>query len=400
MADNVFILGAGFSFDAGIPLMGTFVQTMLEIAARKRSPLEGAPLNAIDQALLDQAITLIGELDSYHGRANFDDRNIEDLLSILSFKELAGGKGSRTSLEKITKAIARTIELTCRVKNRSLVSRPTLTETDPSIYRAFWATVFDVYSKNRLLPTLITFNYDLVLERSLLEQLTGTRYNPTLTERDKSFPVESIGVKYFNKRSEPVGFSIEGGNFRARDSRGTVSYKEGQKLVPLLNGREPSLNIPILKLHGSLNFSKDQKQINLEEAVEDPQILPPLFNKDTAALGSAIWSQALKELREAKNIVIVGYSLPQTDIYMQYFLKAALGPNVDLNKITVFDPSLHNGSDAGVSLRRRYEECFSHQLQRRIEFNPSTNGNNSVIKGTTEHFVYLLGQNPKSLMFY
>lgn len=398
MADNVLILGAGFSRDAGIPLMGSFVERMWEIARRKRSPLDGQILNQWDQELFDQATGLISDLDSYHGRANFDDRNIEDLLSILSFQQLAGGRGSKTSLEKITRAIARTIELTCNVKDRNLIVRPVDTSKDKETpYSMFWAAVFDLYKKHKVMPTLITFNYDLVLERSLIAWLTGSRFDPQWAE--KQSPVKSFGVNYFIK-SQPVTYGTKAVTYNAASRDRPMGIVGGQKLVPL-PGVAPELIIPILKLHGSLNFAKDSKaSTTLESVVDDPQILPPLFNKNTAALGSAIWAQALKELREAKNIVVVGYSLPQTDIYMQYFLRAALGPNVDLNKITVYDPCLFGRGNGGDGLKLRYQECFSPQLQRRIEFNPIAAPHLQEHAGTTKHFVYDLVNKPESLMFF
>lgn len=402
MADNVFILGAGFSRDAGIPLMSSFVERMWEIARRKKSPLEGNPLSKSDQDLFDQATTLITELDSYHGRANFDDRNIEDLLSILSFQQIAGGKGSKTSLDRITKAIGRTIELSCKIKDRNLIAKPINTQGENSSqYKYFWEALFKAYAKHKVMPTLITFNYDLVLERSLVELLTGSKYNPRGYEAEKRFPVASLGINYFTKAADKtVSFQIEQVHFHPSD-RTSMSFVEGQKLTRLEDGKVPALTIPVLKLHGSLNFPKDGKaDIHLESAVDDPQILPPLFNKNTAALGSAMWAQALKELREAKNVVVVGYSLPQTDIYMQYFLRAALGPNVDLNKITVYDPSLFGEHRDGESLRRRYQECFSPQLQRRIEFNPPAGERFSDAAGTTAHFIHDVSKRPESLMFF
>lgn len=86
ISNNVIILGAGFSHDAGIPLLGGFVERMWEFAARKTH--NGNPLDAADLEIFEDAIQVKNELDSYHGRAVFDDRNIEDILSILSFNVL------------------------------------------------------------------------------------------------------------------------------------------------------------------------------------------------------------------------------------------------------------------------------------------------------------------------
>ena len=81
----------------------------------------------------------------------------------------------------------------------------------------------------------------------------------------------------------------------------------------------------------------------------------------------------MNALRNAKNIVFVGDSLPDTDIYMQYFLRAGIGPNVNLNKIIVFNPVLFKPGEQNDAMRTRFGNCFSPQLQNRIDFNPPLN---------------------------
>lgn len=111
-----------------------------------------------------------------------------------------------------------------------------------------------------------------------------------------------------------------------------------------------------------------------------------------------MWTAALEHLRSAKNVVVVGYSLPQTDIYIQYFLKAALGPNLDLNKLIVFDPVLHSASSACAEMKHRYESCFSPQLRGRIVFEPLVD-RPSIVQGTTDAFVATLESAPETLLF-
>ena len=82
MSDNVLILGAGFSYDAGIPLLAGFVKRMWECAIRKSC--NGQLLSPDDVEIFENAMKVRNELDGYHGRANFDDRNIEDILEAVS----------------------------------------------------------------------------------------------------------------------------------------------------------------------------------------------------------------------------------------------------------------------------------------------------------------------------
>ncbi len=113
--NNVLILGAGSSFDAGIPLLSGFVDKMWEFALRRTA--NGNPLTSADIETFDRAVNVRNDLSAYHGRASFDDRNIEDLLSILSFNALAGDRTDRAKLEAFNQAITRTIELSCAVQH-------------------------------------------------------------------------------------------------------------------------------------------------------------------------------------------------------------------------------------------------------------------------------------------
>lgn len=113
MSDNALILGAGFSHDANVPLLSGFVEQMSAHAIRKKA--NDQPLSKANQDTFERAMRIRFELDGYHGRAMFDDRNIEDILSLLSFNALA--EDDRANLSAMTKAIARTIELSCNVKH-------------------------------------------------------------------------------------------------------------------------------------------------------------------------------------------------------------------------------------------------------------------------------------------
>lgn len=397
MAENVLILGAGFSCSAGIPLMNSFVEELIELERKRRYPLDDRPFSDADIKLYGNAIKLLNEIDSYHGRANFDDRNIEDLLSILSFKALAGGKGSRSALETLAQAIARTVDLKCAVKGRQLLLRPnSAVSKESTLYRRFWVALFEVFRRTGKLPAIVTFNYDLVLERSLLEVLVGTTYSPY--EEGRRVPFDSCRVNYFHQNMRAPVLRSKQANFNSGNAR-SFERVSGYAL-DATNDDSAALEINLLKLHGSLNFPRSRREelIDLESVTAEPQILPPIFSKDTAALGSSMWAQALKELSDARNIVVVGYSLPRTDIYMQYFFRAGLGPNAGLSKITVFDPCLYGGREGGDALRGRYRECFSPQLQRRINFSPSAARHGGGDDGTTKHFVDLLEKAPQELL--
>lgn len=397
MSDTVMILGAGFSRAAGIPLLGDFVDRMWELAIRGKAE---KPLDEADKRLFAAAMSIREELDSYHGRAAFSDRNIEDLLSILSFNVIGGGKKDRDKLNTMSAAIARTIELTCAVRHPGInFQRSSVVDEGPDIYRQFWKALFKAQSDGRQLPTIITFNYDLVLERSLLQVLVGTHFGSSTP-----LPFQRVQVQYHYPALPPTPYEIRYTTFERLDRQLTVT--EGSVLDrPDASVVRPVQSIELLKLHGSLNFPRKsvagscgQKDVTLTTPVPEPYLLPPIFNKSSGDTTSQMWRTAIERIRSAKNVIIVGYSLPATDIYMQYFLKAGVGPNRDLNKIVVFDPVLFSGSESCEAMKKRYAGCFAPQLRGRIDFQPISRSE-KITPGTADAFVNILTTEPSTLLF-
>lgn len=66
MSDNVLILGAGFSADAGIPLMGQFMDKMWTIS--RSGKCNGVRVSVDDLTVLENGLKAREELDGYHVR--------------------------------------------------------------------------------------------------------------------------------------------------------------------------------------------------------------------------------------------------------------------------------------------------------------------------------------------
>ena len=398
MTENVIILGAGFSYDAGIPMLNNFIERMWEYSIR--GVAGGFKLTSEDKIILSEALEIRSEMDGYHGRVAFDDRNIEDILSMLAFNLLGGGASDRNKLKAFTNAISKTIELACNVKHPGIPTGPrpqyTAISDGSEIYRRFWKAMFEWHKCGQPLPTIITFNYDLVLERALLQVLTNKYYN----HHDNPVPFRNISLDYQYKQFPQQNYDVNYIRYGDFDSKEGTCLNHSNT-----EDHHNSAHIELLKLHGSLNFpnakpKSDDELPSITNVIENPYILPPVSNKQSNGSGNQSWKTALQRLREAKNVVFVGYSLPKTDMYMQFFLKAALGPNQELNKLFVFDPTLWDDSVASNDMKKRYEMCFSEQLRPRIVFKPElSHPSYSSFSGTTEHFVNIMENNPSSILF-
>lgn len=232
-------------------------------------------------------------------------------------------------------------------------------------------------------PTLITFNYDLSLERSLhnaIQRRNLKKHQPSI-------------------RSYSIDYGL--GEKHLYDAQLRFLMINGQKqplIKPLKNARtddESHLSIKLYKLHGSLSFASNHDDVFFEsKAAEEPNICPPVFNKKTDKDLQKIWVKATNALSECKNLHFCGYSLPQTDVYMNYFIKAGVGPNTKLSRVYVFDILNTSDSNALSDLKERYLQCFSPQLQNRIHF-MNLPEENDTTPGSFMHLAEFISKHPK-----
>lgn len=369
--DNVIILGAGASADAGIPMLRNFVEKMIDIA--QRNSWDGKPLSAHDSEIFRKVKNIKSSIDSYLSRVNFNPENLEDILSILAFNGLAGDRKSNKDFQDLTTAISRTIDLCCTIQHDG--SLDSFKPEGAGAYQEFWNAIFLLMKNGKPIPTIITLNYDLTLERALLHAAIGPSKDP--------LPFSGIKINNHHSKSKEHCYKALISTFRSGGIR-----QNGNILIEC-TPNELSVNtleIDYLKLHGSLNFSVDENQRQLVKPAQSPIISPPIFNKHNDSKSEKCWKVAISKLREAKNIVIVGYSLPKTDIYMEYFFKSAIGPNINLRKITVFDPAYDADFE---SLKSRYKSCLSENMAHKLDFK----------RDGFYRFTELLKNSPESILF-
>lgn len=99
-------------------------------------------------------------------------------------------------------------------------------------------------------------------------------------------------------------------------------------------GRFPVHPIQLLKLHGSLNWAVNSSgDLRLLRDAYAPRpedklcIVPPLWQKSfDAPPFHDVWMEARARLTRTKALLIVGYSLPLTDVYTQAMLRIDVQP--------------------------------------------------------------------------
>ena len=70
-----------------------------------------------------------------------------------------------------------------------------------------------------------------------------------------------------------------------------------------------------------------------------PLLVPPTWRKTFGGALTEVWRTAVSALRNATRIILVGFSIPPTDIHFKYLLAGGLKDNISLRSLTVVDPN-------------------------------------------------------------
>jgi len=139
---------------------------------------------------------------------------------------------------------------------------------------------------------VISFNYDCLIDHTL-RQVAGSKWDPS---RGYGFPIASGAA-----------------DWRTQSGR----------------GRPPKGTIQLLKLHGSLNWHWQADALHLHQNAyrsrpnpDDLMIVPPLWQKRIADEPfKSMWIEARRFLASTKALIVVGYSLPETDMFTSALLR-------------------------------------------------------------------------------
>lgn len=326
---TVFILGAGFSFDAGIPMQGDLLQQILSYE------LIGSQEND-RQAIFD----FIEEVFGLTGVQTWD-LALEDIYTPLHQAVTRNEylkSYSRGQLKKVENSLNLLIS---HVIDNGKEGVP----WDCGYVENFITHLVDT---KRHAPTsdqfsILSLNWDIVLDKRLFSR------------------VEADGVIDYGCNCVGV-------------------LKTGGMIPPLVAKERGKYTIKLLKLHGSLNWVTCPKCSRVfvnkheKEGIRafkrsatcrfcegdiklDAAILLPTFQKDFAKLHyQQIWNQAGIELSEATKIVFIGYSFPLADFDFRALITKHVG---DVEVEVVLKSHDGNPTDEG----KRYQNYFGDKLQ-------------------------------------
>lgn len=335
---NVYILGAGFSRLRGLPLVYDFMMQMrdaLEFHSARGNRRECEAIRAV------LSFRLKSSSAAYRVQVNLE--NIEELFSLAS--------ASPTPMEEsIRLAIAATLEFSMLYRKAPIAKFDaanglfannrnwSFQEASSGPYSGSWTAPAYEFIVSAMLGergapnenTFITFNYDTLLEESL----------------------NGLDVPY------SLGFSSH-------------------------SSERSNARVKVLKLHGSIDWAVPKRartsiQVfenyrSIIEADLTPQLVPPTWKKDSRGVFNEIWNESLKALSNATRVVVIGFSIPHTDLHFKYLLAAGLQDNFSLREIVFVNPG-----DGLKLVKTRCDELFANQVHQaaRVRF----------VDSTVEHF--------------
>jgi hypothetical protein len=324
MSRSVYVLGAGFSHNFNretFPLIRDFLRT--------------AKASFIYQPE-DQHQQLASVISKYFADPLYPD--IEKVLSFLSAPALHNRTIPHEHRSIMYDELVEIIVRVLSVASESQADSDNTSET----YSRFALHLVDGKT------TVITFNYDLLIENLL---------------------------RHTNQWGTYDGYGVD--IPLVDDAMPTPRHTFVRQPSQLITGPE----ITLLKLHGSINWGwptifQDKSdaiyQLPLDEGVSmddfavqtdigspftmyfKPAIIPPILDKSFWLRNPTfrvLWNMAMEAIDNASTITFVGYSLPATDFMAEFMFRQGINLRSAERKIVVVDPNV-------AKVKARYLDVF------------------------------------------
>lgn len=299
---RVFFLGAGASKAAGIPLAGEIIPEILS------TPPEQFPLKWVfENARWGQTVLqALAKNRSWVSDTQLDPLNIEEILNLLTLAadlriELPALEqhviGPTVALSQVTWLVLMLLEL------RS-------PDTLPPEYASFAARLKDE-------DTVVTVNYDLLVERALLGEFGSFNY------RIEGFDVARIPSDLEISQG-PAILKLHGSaNWRFCEPRGAKECC-GRMFVYAPDENLPAYGYGVVRLCECRSGD-----------LRTPIIPPVALKRLTTAPFAELWRSAAQAMIHAGEVYIIGYSLPIYDVAIRELLRLVRAYNREARFVVV-----------------------------------------------------------------
>jgi NAD-dependent SIR2 family protein deacetylase len=334
---NVYILGAGFSAAAGVPVVHDFIDR-----ARMYFDDPSSGLDEAERKHFKGFLDFKRKMSQAREKVKIDLDNIEQLFGLVEISQRLGHETLETRNSTVY-VIAKTLELATRsqrvgeidfLTNKEILKKggkapegfykpdgfsDEMLAADPYDYFASLASglLDDPDRQATRANTFITFNYDLLLDDAL--RRVGI-------EPDYCLPEENTVVE----------------DHVAQPKRRPLLKLHGSTNWGICGNCRNRVVVLTRKVTASPGQFRASQCPNCLESEFQPMLIPPSWDKsEYRDLMKPIWSKAVEELKLASRICIVGYSMPEADSFFKYLIALALAENHNLYKFIVVDKNPH-----------------------------------------------------------
>ncbi len=342
---NVYILGAGFSAERGLPLVKNFMFEMRDTYDWLQEAQRTEEAKAIEDVLKFRQDAAAAAY-----RLKIDLENIEELFSLASAS--TGFASKATGLSKsIRVAIAATLDY-CSTKTP---------EPKVGMQSREQLAFYDQY-RNTGQPNVFEYR-DIPAYQFYLRAMLGMQEESQGENSFISFNYDTLVEEALSSMNVPFSYGFKGK---------TVNYKTN-----LLNLNNPK--IKLLKLHGSVNWGyleqakKGTGKLTIYDtyaaakaAKAVPELIPPTWRKIFDGNLEGIWNDAIEAIESATKIIIIGFSVPETDNHFKYLLAAGLRNNISLRDIVFVN------SDSSEAFKARIDNLFTTPQSSRVSYDYKT----------------------------
>jgi hypothetical protein len=338
MANVVFVLGAGASKPAGAPIMNNFIKIASELHRRGKFRTKGQHFETVAR--------IRGELQRVHSKAQLDLDNIEQLFSALEMAQMLRWlpglenediDAASTSLKHvIVDTLAASIQYPEDGKGKMM---------PPHAYGSFCSLIKTISREEH--PTrsvaIITFNYDVALDYSLQFHRLGPDYC-----LGSGAPRENNGIPLLKLHG-----SVNWG--KCQQCGKVVPFEIKDYFGPGPQYAKLASNVYTFDITERLSMqSHCDKPISAE-----PVLIPPTWNKATShTLFPEVWVRAGQELRDAQSVYVIGYSLPASDEFFHYLFAVGAAGRSLLDRFVVIDPAAQSTIGSKASWAQQRIEYF------------------------------------------
>ncbi len=331
--DVLFVFGAGTSHPDGLPLQRDVLPMILNDAEITSSEIGKIVIQFIkDNFVYDVESNEYPHLESLFLFLDYFIRQNESLSKTYS----------NATIHEIKEYLIKLIHYTVN-KN---------TNKKSTVYHNFWDAV-EKYNKN---ISVITLNYDTLLEQAfehLYERIGYIDYSFHLMNYESSKELEFFN--FWVNPQQPIVTSHNPLPFKIIKLHGSLNWKYcnccNQTLLTPWD-RAIDLNKGQLTWYSKKNDANFEYICPQDGTSFETLILTPSFTQNlNRQVFTQLMSEAGREIRSAKKIVFIGYSLSNADVHVRALLKKHLQTDT---KVVVINPRITN------SLKLKYQSIASH----------------------------------------